>query len=468
MDPLAPVVLTRLPLAEAALHLWRFIADEQRLQALFERYRGRCYDHLLTFPTIVHLIADALLEHRGNACRAFQQARHDGTLTVSLAAAYGKLRRLPVELSMGFLAECTDQLQALLPPRPAVVLPQSLDHLAVLIYDGKAIKRVAKRLRALHGVRGSLLGGRALVALHLRQGLAIAMHAHPDGEVNDVRFVPDLLPVVRQRVAGPRLHVADAQFGDLKQTACFAQDGDHFLVRYHPKVKFVTDPAVPVRRGVNADGRSYREEWGWLGREDNRERRYVRRITLERPAEKPLVLVTSLLDADVYPAADLLEVYRRRWGIEQVFQQVTEVFGLEGLIGSSPEATVFQFSFCLVLYNLIQVMRAYVAQAQDRPTATISTEKLFEDVTRQLVAWNEVIEPASTVALFAAGLERLPLCHRLAALLGSVWHEYWIKSPARPRRCPKEGGRRSHGSVYRVLEAHRRRLRPGKSGDQDL
>ena len=39
--------------------------------------------------------------------------------------------------------------------------------------------------------------------------------------------------------------------------------------------------------------------------------------------------MTDLLHPDRYPAADLLALYLARWGIERVFQQVTEVFPLE-------------------------------------------------------------------------------------------------------------------------------------------
>jgi hypothetical protein len=46
-----------------------------------------------------------------------------------------------------------------------------------------------------------------------------------------------------------------------------------------------------------------------------------------------------------------------------MFQQVTEVFRLQRLIGGTPQATVFQCAFCLLLYNVIQVMRAQVAVA---------------------------------------------------------------------------------------------------------
>ena len=90
----------------------------------------------------------------------------------------------------------------------------------------------------------------------------------------------------------------------------------------------------------------------------------MRQIHLVRPGAEDVFLVTDLLDEATYPADDLLEVYLKRWEIERVFQKITEVFHLEHLIGSTPEATIFQASFCLVLYNLLQVMRAYVAAGQ--------------------------------------------------------------------------------------------------------
>ena len=66
-------VLTRLPLAEAVLWLWRWVADEAVLQELFNRERGRCYEQVLRFPVLVQLIADALLGHRGSGRKSFQR-----------------------------------------------------------------------------------------------------------------------------------------------------------------------------------------------------------------------------------------------------------------------------------------------------------------------------------------------------------------------------------------------------------
>ena len=98
----------------------------------------------------------------------------------------------------------------------------------------------------------------------------------------------------------------------------------------------------------------------------------VRRLTLHRPGAAALVLITDLLDAARYPALDLLELYRARWGIERVFQQITEVFQLRRLIGSTPRGTLFQLAFCLLLYNQIQVVRAYVAEGAQRPVTSVS------------------------------------------------------------------------------------------------
>jgi hypothetical protein len=41
-----------------------------------------------------------------------------------------------------------------------------------------------------------------------------------------------------------------------------------------------------------------------------------------RPAPKPIWLVTSLLDPTRYPAAELVELYGRRWGIETLFRRL--------------------------------------------------------------------------------------------------------------------------------------------------
>jgi DDE family transposase len=444
----------KMPLAEAVVLVLRHVGKEGRLQALFEQHRGRCYDKLIRFPDLVGLISDALLEHGGSGNQSFARGREAGDLRASKVAAYGKLGRLPLALSQAFLAELSRSLRELFPAQARRPAPACLGGFSTVILDGKAIKRVAKRLKPLRRVGGGLLGGRALVALHHELGLVIGLHADEDGDANDVRFVPDLLPVVRAEIGGLLLFLADSGFCDLARMREFTEGGNHFLVRRHPKVGFHRDPERPAPTGVDAHGRTFFQEWGWLGAANHPQRRYVRQITLERLGEPDVALVTDLLDPDLYPAPDLLQHYLERWGIEQVFQKVTEVFQLQSLIGGTPKATVFQFAFCLLLYNLIQLIRGYVAAHQGRPTETISLENLFLDVQRHLTAWSVLVEAGLPLPLPLPDLaDATALASRLRALLSPLWSQRWLKATNKRRRAhaPKPHDR-THGSVYRLLQ----------------
>lgn len=445
-------VLRRLPLAEAVLVLWSFVCEKSALDDIFDQRRGRCYEDQLTFPVLVNLIADALLEDSGSGRKSFQRGREKGELTVSIVSAYGKLKRLPAAVSEAFLAEGTDRLLQVLPAKALHVLPPSLRAFSMTFLDGKVVKRVPKRLKPLRGLKGGVLGGKGLAALDGASGLVVAMATSPDGDTNDAKLVPDLVAMVQQR-RQTILWIGDRQFCDLMQPQAFAgREGDHFLVRYHPKVTFRVDASKPACSGVDAQGRNYVEDWGWLGAKSNKHARYVRRITLKRPGEETLILITDLLDGETYPAVDLLEAYRLRWTIERVFQQITEVFNLQCLIGTTPQGTLFQLAFCLLLYNMIQLIRAYVAEDANEEVDAISTELLFDDVRRQLIALHETLEVTEVVSLIPVGLTAAKVSERLAKILSNVWTERWRKAPSK-RQKPQEwkANERTHNSAYRVI-----------------
>lgn len=372
--------------------------------------------------------------------------------------AYAKLGRLPVAVSVALLAEGAQHLQALLPPTGGDTgLPASLSGLATVVLDGKKLKKLAKRLKVLRGLPGKLLAGKLLVALSLDSGLAIAMSADCEGERNDVPLVPQLLPQVRERITQPILWIADRQFANLELPAAFCGQQDHFLLRCGPSPHFHPDPQRPAQEGVDGNGRRYRQQWGWIGSATDKRRRYVRHITLFRPEIKDgeVALITDLLEEQGYPAVDLLECYLRRWGIERMFQQVTEVFQLQRLIGSTPQAAIFQGAFCFLLYNMIQVIRAYVAPNGQRPPEQVSSEKLLGDVTHELISWAKLGEAAQTAGGLGGFASDGHLRAWLTGRLRGVWSDRWIKAKPKkqasrpPAKVPKGHG--GHTSAWKVI-----------------
>jgi len=447
-------VLQRLPLSEAVLLLARHATAPEALDTLFDRHRGACYQRVLSFATLVALTGDALLEHQGSGRQSFQRGRVQGALTVTDQAAYQKLGRLPLPVSEAFLAESTQHLRAVLPtPAPTEpTVPAALHALEIIVLDGKVVKRVPKRLRPLRSSAGGVLGGKALAALNLRNRLALALATHPDGHTNEAKLVPALLPQVRAH-AQNILWVADAQFGNPTQIAAFtSRPGDHVLVRSDGKSRWVADTSRPPQSGQDRRDRRYQESWGWLGGPRNRYRCYVRRLVLERPGAPALVVLTNLLDSAQYPADDMLQVYLLRWGIERVFQEITEVFQLQRLIGTTPQGTLFQLALCLWWYNLIQVVRAYVAAGAGEATEQVSSELLFVDVQRQLIALQELVPAAAIEPLLPATRSVAALRGRLEELLHPRWTERWRKAPPRQRPpCLPRRRKRQATSAYRLI-----------------
>jgi hypothetical protein len=265
----------------------------------------------------------------------------------------------------------------------------------------------------------------------------------------------------------PFLFVADRQFADLNLPALFTtHDGDHFLLRCTKTLKFQPDPQRPAQCGMDEHGRTFTQEWGWIGSARDKRRRYVRRITLSRPNEKDddIILIADLLDEVAHPASDLLALYRLRWTIEEAFQQVTEVFALAKLIGASPRGIIFQGALCLLIYNLTLTVKGYVAQAGQQAVSAVSTENLFYDLSRELIAWSVLGgggggggggEAPSLPP--AAPRDPAAMRARLQALLGGRWNKRWLKKPdKRPRPARKQkkqplpGG---HASLYKLMQA---------------
>jgi hypothetical protein len=451
-------VLERLPLADGVWRVLHYGLDDPWLDGVWERNRGRCYEKTLKFSTLAHVVADALLEHDGSGRQAFERAQEAERLPVSIGSTYEKLGNLPLSLSEAMLEEGTARLHELLPMGAAVdpfPLPACWDGFEVFGADGKAIKHVKRLLKALRGVQAGILGARASVALNLRTGTATAMVGHLDGEAGEAALTVELLPKMADAAAGKQwLVVLDRLYCNLGFPRRVLQAGGHFLIRYCSNTSFVLDPARPAQESRDAKGRRIVQEWGRLGKTAGDKALYVRRITVHLANGKELGVITDLLDEAAFPAEDMLATYHKRWGIETVFHQITDVFSLQHLIGSSPRAVLFQLSFCLLMYNTLQVLRAHLAAHKECEAKKISNEKLFYDVKRQLVSVSELVELPRLLDLLGDTPTAAELRDHLAENLSEAWTNRWWKAPSSGgggHKKVKTRVRGNHTSTYRVL-----------------
>lgn len=464
-DVFSAAVLEKLPLADAVWRLLHFTMDDSWLEDLRARKRGRCYGQDLSFSTLAHLIADALLKHGGSGRQAFERGREAGILPVSITSSYEKPGHLPAPVSETWLEEGARRMQSALPEGPAVDPPPDCraDY-EVFGADGKAIKHV-RLLKPLRGLQAGIPGARASVGLNLRTGLAVAMVGHLDGEAGEGALTEELSPKWATAAGGrPWVVVRDRLYCNLSFPREVRKAGGHFLIRYCTNTTFVPDAARPVQEGRDAEGRRIVQEWGWLGKAEKAGRPCVRRITKSLPDGKEISVVTDLLDETKYPAEAMLSTDRSRWGIETVFHQITDVFSLKHLIGTQPKAVLFQLSFCLLMYNALQVVRAHLASHQGCEAKKTSGEKLFHDVKRQRTAVDEPAEVGPLLSLPGEAPATAGLRGSLRERLRNTWSDRWWKAPG-----SRGGGRQkvktrvpgNHTSTYRVLrQVHEQKTGP--------
>jgi Transposase DDE domain len=452
-------VLSKLPLADGVWRILHFTLADSWLTDLWERKRGKCYTKVLEFGTLARLVAEALTQHGGSGRQAFERGQESNTLEVSIGSAFAKLGNLPLPLSETLLWEGTQRLEKILPEKPAVdpfPLPACWKGHEVFGIDGKAIKHVKRLLKPLRGLQAGILGGRASVALNLRTGLAVGMLGNLDGEAGEGLLSEGLLSKMAAAADGkPWVVVLDRLYCNLGFPRRVLDAGGHFLIRYCSNTHFVADPTRPAQKSRDAKGQQIVQEWGRLGKSAGPRALYVRRIALHLASGAVISVVTDLLDEAAYPAEALLETYRKRWGIERVFHQITDVFSLKNLIGTSPKAVLFQLSFCLLLYNTLQVLRTHLAFHQECEAEKISNEKLFYDLKRELVAVDELVENECLLELLGEAPTAGEFCAYLQENLRGVWSNRWWKAPSSGGGGHKKVKTRvlgNHTSTYRVLQ----------------
>ena len=245
-------MLARLPLAEAVLTLWRWVADSGSLDQIFDDNRGRVTRR--SSPLLDGLPGPRCPPRiRGSGRKSFDEAKARGELEASIrppTASWGD----PDPASTAMLAECPARLREVYPcdPKAQTPLPASLDDYRVITLDGKAIKDVAKRLKPLWGGPAACWVDGPWSPWTCAPVWRWRCAADPDGDPNEVRFVGDLVPECGDWARGSRSGPATPG-SDLTQPAHFAEQGDAFLVPIS-QGPVLHRRGVPAREGTRAEG----------------------------------------------------------------------------------------------------------------------------------------------------------------------------------------------------------------------
>ena len=95
------------------------------------------------------------------------------------------------------------------------------------------------------------------------------------------------------------------------------------------------------------------------------------------------------------------------------------------MIGSTAEATLFQFAVTLIIHNVMRLIQAHVSEAQNTSPEELSLPKLIRTAKKQMVSLTVFVPAGRTAELI---LSRDPTPARVAQMLGRLWDDDWIKA----------------------------------------
>lgn len=78
----------------------------------------------------------------------------------------------------------------------------------------------------------------------------------------------------------------------------------------------------------------------------------IRILRIELKSGEPEILITSLLDSNIYPYEDFKQLYFKRWTIETFYNRFKNIIGVENFSGTSNQFIIQEFNCALYMSTL--------------------------------------------------------------------------------------------------------------------
>lgn len=258
----------------------------------------------------------------------------------------------------------------------------------VVLLDGTTVSMADTN--ALHRSFGATISGgkrgkfplARLVTAALANTMTIIGYSLGRYDQSEIALTWPLLKTLRRG----DLLIADRLYAAAHYYVRYLRQGLEFITPVHAclKMKSLGDlrPLGPgdflARMRVNSTSR-HADRWmpKWVPV------RIVAATVRIRGKRTTLWLVTSLLDPRTYPAAEILELYRRRWRIETLLEQVKVNLSADVLRSRSPEGVRKEIAARLMAVNVVRMVMLEAALKDRSDPLRVS----FVQTVRTLVAF---------------------------------------------------------------------------------
>jgi IS4 transposase len=444
------------PVCVAVRALMESALNAEALDQLFGQVADRQYEQDLLFSTCVDLMAGVVCRTHRSINAAYNAAVP--AVGVSVQALYDKVAGVEPNTSAELVRHTARRLEPVIRQMKGE-LPPLVPGWRVKILDGNHLTRTQRRLKPLRNVAAGPLPGQTLVVLDPALGLVIDVVCCEDGHAQERSQMDQILA----RVEADDLWVADRNFCTTGILFGIAARQGSFVIRQHAST-LSWEREGPRRPAGRCETGELFEQNVWLEDGEGGTLK-VQRVTLvldvpTREGETEVHVMTNLPQA--VSATTVMELYRKRWRIEGLFQDLTTILKCEVNTLGYPKAALFGFCVALTASNVFAALRAALRAAHGTETVEegVSNYYLADEITgtyrgMMVAVPPEKWKPLGTcdVPTFAQWLVELASKANLKRFKKSP------RGPKKPRQRRTRFTKEKHISTAKLLAAEKTKKR---------
>ena len=421
----------------------------ERLDAIFEEHAVLGDTRHLPFHTVAQVLWEVVFTIEPTVGSALQA--REGTLPVSRKAFYTKLNHLEPVVGAALVRESARHLAPVVKALK-VRHKRQLKGYHTLVLDGNHFAATEHRLDVLRHDTAAPLPGQALVLFDADLQLATEMIPCEDGHAQERSLLHCVLPLLKKR----HLLIADRNFCTRGFLFGIQQRRAKFLIRYHAKLPYEVI-GKKVSKGRTDTGEVC-EEPVLIRDPATGETLKLRLVTLvlfqpTRDKETQIRLLTNLTvqEADSQKVATL---YRGRWTIESLFQELTAHLSCEIRTLAYPRAALFAFSLALIAWNMVSTVKASLGavHGEELVDANVSGYYLSLEVSHVTQGMMIAIPPKQwSVFRKLEAKELADVLKDLASHVNLKKYQSHPRGPKKPKPRRRHSGNGRHVATARLL-----------------